>query len=148
MRILLLLLSTGLLTSCNWFKQKAKDTVNKSGEIVAKTGSEFVDGVSKGVEKTFQNTVIFSDKLQKDGLRAGKIIINSSDTSVDNILTAYLIFENDIDENVTVKVFNENGLEYGRVSQKVKGQKGDAKYVDLVFDKRTNIDGRGKVTFE
>jgi hypothetical protein len=98
MRILLLLLSTGLLTSCNWFKQKAKDTVNKSGEIVAKTGSEFVDGVSKGVEKTFQNTVIFSDKLQKDGLKAGKIIINSSDTSVDNILTAYLIFENDIDE--------------------------------------------------
>ena len=148
MRILLLILSTGLLTSCNWFKQKTKDTVNKSGEIVAKTGSEFVDGVSKGVEKTFQNTVIFSDKLQKDGLRAGKIIINSSDTSVDNILTAYLIFENDIDENVTVKVFNENGLEYGRVSQKVKGQKGDAKYVDLVFDKRTNIDGRGKVTFE
>ena len=59
-----------------------------------------------------------------------------------------MIFENDIDENVTVKVFNENGLEYGRVSQKVKGQKGDAKYVDLVFDKRTNIDGRGKVTFE
>ena len=64
MRILLLLLSTGLLSSCNWFKQKAKDTVNKSGEIVAKTGSEFVDGVSKGVEKTFQNTVIFSNKIK------------------------------------------------------------------------------------
>ena len=51
--------------SCNWAKQKTKETVNKAGEVVAKTGSEFVDGVSKGVEKTFQNQVVLSDQLKK-----------------------------------------------------------------------------------
>ena len=35
-------------SSCNWAKQKTKETVNKTGEVVAKTGSEFVNGVSKG----------------------------------------------------------------------------------------------------
>ncbi|HEX5026682.1 MAG TPA: hypothetical protein VFV68_15485 [Agriterribacter sp.] len=148
MKYFFILLTIGFLTSCNWFKQKAKDTVNKSGEIVAKTGSELVDGVSKGVEKTFQNTVIFSGELQKDGLKAGKFIINSTDSSIDNILTGYLIFDSNMERNITVKVFNENGQEYGRVSQHVQGQKGEAKYIDFVFDKRTNIDGKGKVSFE
>lgn len=134
--------------SCNWTKQKSKETINKTGEVVAKAGSEFVNGVSKGVEKTFQNQVLISDQLTKQGLRTGKIIINSSDSTTDNILTAYLIFDNDIDQDVTIKVFSENGQEYGRVKEKIKGNKGEAKYIDFVFDKRTNIDGRGKITFE
>lgn len=148
MKYIFILLSTVFITSCNWFKQKTKETVNKTGEVVAKTGSEFVDGVSKGVEKTFQNEVTFSDKLKNEGLKSGKIIINSSESSTDNILTTYLIFDNNIEEKITVKVFNEAGLEYGRVTQIVKGQKDEAKYIDFVFDKRTNIDGKGKVTFE
>ena len=148
MKYVFILLATVFITSCNWFKQKTKETVNKTGEVVAKTGSEFVDGVSKGVEKTFQNEVTFSDKLKNEGLKSGKIIINSSESSTDNILTTYLIFDNNIEEKITVKVFNEAGLEYGRVTQIVKGQKDEAKYIDFVFDKRTNIDGKGKVTFE
>ena len=48
------------LFSCDWAKRKTKETVNKSGEIVAKTGSEFVDGISKGIEKTFQNESIIN----------------------------------------------------------------------------------------
>jgi hypothetical protein len=148
MRYSLILLATMLFFSCNHVKQKAKDTVNKTGEVVAKTGSEFVDGVAKGVEKTFQNEVIISDKLKAAGLRSGKIMVSSSDSATDNILTAYLIFENNIDQKVSVKVYNEIGQEYGRVSQAVKGQKDEAKYIDFVFDKRTNIDGKGKLVFE
>jgi hypothetical protein len=148
MKYILVLLTVGLLSSCNWFKQKTKSTVNKSGEIVAKTGSEFVDGVSKGVEKTFQTEVIISDELKRIGLKNGKVIISSTDSTTDNILTTYLIFDNDIEREITVKVFNESGLEYGRVTEAVKGKKNEAKYVDFVFDRRTNIDGKGKATFE
>jgi hypothetical protein len=45
-------------------------------------------------------------------------------------------------------VISEDGQEYGRVTQHVKGNKGDAGFTDFVFDKRTNIDGRGKLLFE
>ncbi len=51
MKHILLILAIGLLFSCDWAQQKTKETVNKGGEIVAKTGSEFVYGISKGIEK-------------------------------------------------------------------------------------------------
>ncbi|WP_217607121.1 hypothetical protein [Chitinophaga sp. GbtcB8] len=148
MRYTLILLTAIFFISCNWAKQKAKNTVNKTGEIVAKTGAEFADGVAQGVEKTFKNEVIISKELKNCGLSSGKIIINSSDSTVDNVLTAYLIFDKTIEKTITIKVFNQDGQEYGRVRQAVKGEIGEAKYIDFVFDKRTNIDGKGKVTFE
>jgi hypothetical protein len=81
-------------------------------------------------------------------LQTGKIIINSTDSSTDNIVSAYLIFNGDISQPVTLKVFSDAGQEYGRVTQTVKGVKGEARYIDFIFDKRTNIDGKGKITFE
>ena len=144
----LLVISILVFSSCNWGKQKAKETVNKTGEAVAKVGSEFVDGVSKGIEKTFENNVSFSDDLKGKGLKPGKMLILGTESTTDNILSAYLIFEKDFDQSITVKVFNPEKQEYGRVTQQVKGQKGEAKYVDFVFDKRTNIDGKGKLVFE
>ena len=147
MKYLFLLLSVTLL-SCDWAKQKTKETVNKTGEVVAKTGSEFAEGVSKGIEKTFQNEVIFSEQLKKEGLQSGKIIINSTDSTTDNIITAYLIFNNDLDRTITIKVLSSEGQEYGRVTQQLTGKKGQARYVDFVFDKRTNIDSKGKLMFE
>jgi hypothetical protein len=71
MKYLLLFLAI-IFTSCNWAKQKTKDTVNKTGEVVAKTGSEFVNGVSKGIEKTFQNDVVLSGDLQSKDLRQAR----------------------------------------------------------------------------
>ncbi|MFL5743082.1 MAG: hypothetical protein ACJ751_00350, partial [Niastella sp.] len=84
-----LIIGLALVTaSCNWAEKKAKDTVNKTGEVVGKAGSEFVNGVAKGVEKTFENEVKFSDPLLKQGLEAGKIIIRSSDQHSDDIISA------------------------------------------------------------
>ena len=139
-----------IFTSCNWAKDKAKNAVNKTGEVVGKAGSEFVSGVSKGVEKTFQNEAIFSDELKKTGLTSDKIIIRSSDSASawDNILYVYFIFKNDFSKDITVKLFDNEGKEYGRISQKVIGKKDEAKYIDFVFDKRIVIDSKGKITFE
>lgn len=134
--------------SCNWAKQKTKETVNKTGEVVAKAGSEFANGVSKGVEKTFENEVRISEKLTRQGLQSGKTIINSTDSTTDNVITAYLIFNDNIEQEITVKVLTSTGQEYGRVRQKITGKKGDANYVDFIFDKRTNIDGKGTIQFE
>jgi hypothetical protein len=144
-----LIFSLAIITaSCNWAKQKTKETVHKTGEVVAKAGSEFADGISKGVEKTFENEVKISEPLTSQGLQSGKIVINSTDSTSDNVITAYLIFNNNIEQEITVKVFTPAGQEYGRVKQKIKGKKGEANYVDFIFDKRTNIDGKGIIQFE
>jgi hypothetical protein len=136
------------LASCNSFKEKSKNTINKAGEVVGKAGSEFADGMKKGVEKTFANPIELAADLKAKGLQTGKIIITSTDSTTDNIVSAYLIFNGDMNQSLTMKLFTDAGQEFGRVSQPIKAAKGEARYVDFVFDKRTNIDGKGKITLE
>ena len=143
--ILLLFFTLLTLNSCNWFAKKTKETVHKSGEIVSKTGSEFIDGVSKGIEKANENQVVISLELTKLGIKTGKIDISSSEGNQDDILSIYFIFDNDFDKKIEIKIFDDKNQEYGRVSQKIIGKKGEAKYVDFQFDKRTNIAGKGKI---
>jgi hypothetical protein len=148
MKYLIILSTTLFFASCNWAKQKTKDTINKTGEVVAKTGSEFADGVQKGVVKTFENEVSISADLSKAGFQTGKIIINGTDSTTDNIMTAYVIFNEDIDKTIVSKVYDNAGNEYGRATYKLIGKKNESKYIDIVFDNRTNIDGKGKLVFE
>lgn len=148
MRYLSLLAATILLSSCNWAQEKVKDTANKSGELIAETGSEFAEGASRGIENTFSNTVVISDELQKAGLKTGKITVRGTDSSTDNIITAYLIFDNAISRSISVKVYDASDKEYGRATATVSGQKNEAKYVDFIFDRRTNIESKGKIVFE
>jgi len=137
-----------LLFSCNWAKEKTKASVNKAGEVVAKAGSEFADGVSKGIEKTFENNVEVAQQLKEQGLAIGKITIHGTDSSTDNVLSTYLIFNKDFERDILVKVFTADGKEYGRCKAHIKGSKDDARYMDFTFDSRTNIAGRGKFVFE
>ena len=144
----LLLILFSMFTSCDWAKQKAKNTVNKGGEVVSKTGSEFVNGVEKGIEKSFASEIVLSDNLKNSGLEIGKIQINSSENATENILTTYIIFNKNFEGQIFVKIFDADHKEYGRTSQVVKTTSGEAKYIDFTFDDRTNIDGRGTVSFE
>ncbi len=130
-----------------WSVKSISETL-KSDKNVAQTGSEFVNGVSKGIEKTFANEGKLSEHLIAAGLKPGKMTTHGSDSTTDNVLTAYLIFEKDFNQQVTAKVFDESGQEYGRSMLLIKAQKGEAKYFDFVFDQRTNIDGKGVITFE
>lgn len=136
------------ISSCDWAKDKTKQAVNKTGEIVGKTGSEFSDGIYKGVKKTFDNTIEISDQLKAKGFELGEVLINSSDSATDNVLTAYIIFNENFDQEIIIKVFSENGKEYGRLKEKLKGVKGEAKHVDFTFDNRVNIGTKGSITIE
>lgn len=64
------------------------------------------------------------------------------------MLNVYLIFDKKISRNVTMKVMDAEGLELGRTKVLVKGEPGDAKFVDFVFDTRTNIDRDNKIIME
>lgn len=135
-------------SSCNWTKDKTKETIHKAGEIVGKTGSEFGDGIYRGVKKSFENEVLVSESLKKKGIEIGEVLINSTDSTSDNVLTVYTIFNETFEQDVTWKIFNEQGKEYGRVSSKLSGKKGTARHIDFVFDKRVNIGVRGKISVD
>ena len=81
-------------------------------------------------------------------MKSGKIIIHGTDSTTDNILSTYLIFDKNINKKIIVKLFTEDGNEYGRATLHINGMKDDAKYFDIVFDKRTNIESKGTVTFK
>lgn len=137
-----------MLTSCDWAKDKTKGAINKTGEIVGKAGSEFGSGVYKGVKKTFENEIKISDDLKSKGLEIGEVTINSKDSTVDNVLTTYVIFNSSINQMVTIKLFNESGKEFGRLTEKIKGEKGESKYFDFIFDRHVRIGTRGNITIE
>ena len=46
------------------------------------------------------------------------------------------------------KAIGPDGLEFGRTSILVTADSGEAKYVDLIFDKRTNIDRKDILKLE
>tara|TARA_R110000751_G_scaffold302244_1_gene416146 strand:+ start:673 stop:843 length:171 start_codon:yes stop_codon:yes gene_type:complete len=51
---ILILLSALSLFSCNRIANKTKEGLNKGGEIVGESATEFFDGVSEGVDKTLE----------------------------------------------------------------------------------------------
>ena len=137
-----------VLYSCNKAKQTAKDTINKSGEVVGKGSSEFLSGIKEGIDKTFQCDLKLSDNLSSKGVRTGKFAIGNSKEGNNNMLTTYLIFDKDIKQKIRVTVMDKNGKEYGRSTLDIEGKKDDAKYFDFVFDNKTNIESKSTFVFE
>ncbi len=72
MKFVLLFLSICLSVSCNSFKEKSKSTINKAGEVVAEAGSEFADGVKKGLKKLLPPRPYFRKNSQRKDCRRGK----------------------------------------------------------------------------
>lgn len=61
---ILVILLLPICISCDWAGNKAKETVHKSGEVVGKAGTEFVNGLEKGVEKSLAFQISLSDDLK------------------------------------------------------------------------------------
>lgn len=139
-----------LLSGCDGCKQKTKETINKGGEVVGQTATEFVEGISEGVDHTLQCEIVLSKTLTDQGLSTGKFTIadNTVDGGYNNQLTLYIIFNKDFDAPVSAKVYDKQGLEAGRTQIQVRGKAGAAGYFDFAFDKRTYIEVKSKVVLE
>ena len=137
----LLILSVCLsVFSCNF---------NKSGKALGESASEFVEGVSDGVKTTFENQLVISDPLKNKGIETGKVLIENDSLGHSlNVVTVYMIFSKDFNSKITAKVEDKNGNESGRLIKEVKAKSGEAKYVDFVFDGRTEIDAKSKITMD
>ena len=129
--------------SCNKIKNKSKEALNKSGEVVGKSATEFFEGVGDGVQETLGLKILLSDTLKEQGLSLGKATYSTDTNSVkNNLLTIYLISEKDFNSTLKFKVFDENKLEIGRSQINVDLKKGDADYFDVRFNKRTDIESK------
>jgi hypothetical protein len=137
-----------LLVSCSRVKEKAKETINKGGETVGKTATEFFEGVSEGVDKTLQCELSLSQPLIDKGLKTGKFAIDNTDGGRNNQLTIYLIFDKDLESTVTAKVFDKKGLKLGRTKIDIAGKANESGYFDFTFDKRTYIEVKSKIVLE
>lgn len=139
--IIAILTSCLVLTSCDGVSDKTKEAINKGGETVGKTATEFIEGVTQGVDKTLQCKVVVSSDITARGIKQGKFTIeNGPDGGHNNCFRIYFIFDKDFDDMMLVKAFDKNGLEFGRVKLPVKGKAGDASFFDFVFDPRSAIE--------
>ncbi len=137
------------LFACNRIKEETKSAINKGGETAGKTATEFMEGVTEGVDKTLQCEIVLSQELKDKGLRTGKFSV-SDDTAggENNMLTLYLIFDKDFKDHLSVTAFDKNGLEIGRTGLDVEAKKNYATYFDLRFDKRTYIEVKSKIMID
>lgn len=137
-----------VLMSCNRIANKTKEGINRGGEVVGETATEFFEGVSEGVDKTLECEILLSKQLKNKGLKVGVYDIESQPVGNNNKLTLYLIFNQNFSKELIAKAYNKNGLEIGRAKSKINATKGDAGYYDFEFDERTNIGFRNKITIE
>ena len=149
MKYIILFFSTlMLLASCGKIKEKAKETINKSGETVGKGATEFFEGVSEGIDKTLQCELSLSSSLVNKGLKTGKFAIENAEEGRNNQLVIYFIFDKDFKSPVTAKAFDKNGLEVGRAKIEIEGKADEAGYFDFIFDKRSYIEVKSKIVLE
>tara|TARA_R110002074_G_C12271671_1_gene642234 strand:- start:237 stop:689 length:453 start_codon:yes stop_codon:yes gene_type:complete len=137
-----------LLVSCNRIANKTKESINKSGEVVGETATEFFEGITEGVDKTLECEILLSEQLKNKGLKTGAYNIDAQSINNNNKLTLYLIFNQNFSKELVAKAYNKNGLEIGRAKSKVNATKGDAGYFDFKFDERTDIGFRSKIRIE
>lgn len=135
--------------SCDRFSKTAKDAVNKTGEKVGETATEFFEGVAEGVDKTLECELVLSEELKDMGIQTGTFSVSKNASNSDNNkLTVYLIFEKDFDGEFFVKAFDKKDLEIGRTKKSISGKAQEAGYFDFTFDQRTDIGVRNKITIE
>lgn len=129
------------LAACSGVTEKIGEGSEKAGRAVG----EIARGVSSGVDQAFEIRPETDSIILSRGLSLGKVQLGNDGEGTDNRLSIYLIAGKAIDLQVTAKVYDPKGLEMGRSRSAVKMAAGEARFVDFVFDKRTNIDNDTRV---
>ena len=132
--------------SCNQIKSKTKETINEGGEIVGKSATEFIEGVSEGIDETIECDISLSEDLKLKGISTGQFKLEGYSNV--NELVIYLIFENDITTTLTAKAFDKTNLEMGRAKVEIEAKAGDAEFFTFEFDEETDIEVKSVITIE
>jgi hypothetical protein len=147
MKHLVLIACAMLLASCGGdVTDRAKETLNKGGEVVGETATEVLEGIKEGMDKTLECELVITEDLKKKGVSNGKFeVVSDSTGGNNNVLTAYLIFNQDFSDTLHAKAFDKSRVEIGRAKVPVTAKAGEAGYYDFKFDPRTYIEVKSRI---
>ncbi len=145
-KVILFLITIGLNTSC--LTDSGNEKLANASKNVGQSAAKVVSGLKTGIEKVAKINIELSENLKNRGLSLGKTKLDSKNGGRHNMLNVYVIFDKKINKNVIVKVYNNQNEEIGRTKSLISGDAGEAKYIDFIFDKRTNIDRDYKIVME
>jgi hypothetical protein len=134
--------------SCERVKDTASGAVKSGAQVVGRTASDVVNNIDKGISESSAVHIKLSDDLKKNGLTYGKSYFRKDSTGAENIISLYLITDQDIDRELNAKLFDKNGVEMGRAKLRVNQKKGDAAYHDFVFDPKITFEYQSKLIIE
>jgi hypothetical protein len=144
----LIIVSLLLFVAIGCDSSDTKSKINKVGNVTGQVVGELASGVAEGVEKSLSPKIELSEKLKNTGIEFGKILVKSDNSGTDNLLVVYMVFNKDYKGTLFAKVYDNANLEMGRVKVNINCKKDDAKYIDFLFDKQTNIDKDSKIIIE
>ena len=149
MKLLPLLCALVLLLGCDRVKHAAKTTLRKTSETVGQSATVVADGLATGAQKEAVQVQV-SPTLQARGLQLGKSSLSSTDSSgvKQTRLLLYVIFKQNFADTVRVKLYTQQGAEYGRSKILVAGHRDDARPIEVRFDRRTEVELGTKVAVE
>ncbi|HMC97910.1 MAG TPA: hypothetical protein VKG92_09660 [Flavobacteriales bacterium] len=150
MRLLLvpLIASCVGLCSCDRVGEKAKDALNKGGELAGSAATEVIEGVATGVEETWSVDVHLSDDLRAKGLAIGRTQVENDSSGRDNRLVVYLSAASAITDTLTATAFDQDGVEMGRARLPLQLVAGSADYHTIVFQSRTDLERKSRVEIQ
>lgn len=136
------------LFSCEKVKDTASGAVNSGAQAVGRTASDVVNNIDKGISESAKIDIQLSEDLKKSGLSFGKYYFRNGAEGNENILSLYLITDQNTDRELYAKLFDKKGVEMGRARLRVRQSKGDAAYHDLVFDLKIVFEYQSKLVIE
>jgi hypothetical protein len=145
-KVIIISMLAAIFVSCS--SNSIKEKINRAGNIAGEATGEFVEGAADGVVKAFDVTIKIDEKLEAKGIQFGKSTVSNDSIGTDNLLVVYVIFNKDYQGKLIAKAFDGTSLEMGRSSCEIEGKKDEAKYIEVHFDKRTNLDSKNKITIE
>lgn len=129
-------------------KQAVGKAIDSGAQAVGKTATDVVNNIDIGITKSSKVDIQLSDQLKKSGLSVGKYYFRKDKDGNENILSIYLISDQNIDRTLSAKLFDKNNLEMGRSRLRIKQPKGDAAYHDFVFDPKISFEYQSKLIVE
>ena len=134
-----------LATACGRVAEGTKDALNKGGEIAGTAATEVIEGVTTGVENTWNLEVRLSEELKAKGLVLGKVQVEEDSAGFDNQLIIYLSSERSINDTLYAVAFAEVGREMGRASLVLSLAAHGADFHTVRFQARTDLERKGRV---
>jgi len=137
-----------IVSACSKVSEKAGETIDSGARKVGKTATDIVNSIDKGVSESAEISIGISDALAKGGLESGKYYIRKDKDGNENILSVYLITNQDTDRELHAKLFDKKHVEMGRATVLLKQKKGEAAYWDFVFDPKISFEFQSTLIVE